>query len=80
MHVSVDAARERQKILGVENLLRFLRLDIGRKARDLSILDRDVETIHRRLVGAHHAGVLDHKVERLFHSRVFLVDVVALRR
>src|SRR5215467_10017163 len=71
MHVSIDATRERQEILGVEHLLRLLCLDIGRNARDLSILDRDVETIHRRLVGAHHARVLDHKVERLFHSRVF---------
>src|SRR5262245_44472337 len=66
MHVSIDAARECQKILGVEHLLGLLGRDIGPKARDLSILDRDVETIHRRLVGAHHARVLDHKVERLF--------------
>src|SRR5262249_40169106 len=42
-----------------------------RKARDLSILDRDIETIDRRLVGTHRAGVLDHKVVELFHSRVF---------
>src|SRR5262252_6673900 len=79
MHVSIDATRERQEILGVEHLLRLLCRDIGGKARDLSILDRDVETIDRRLVGAHHAGVLDYEVERLFHSRVFLADVVALR-
>src|SRR5262249_57375354 len=71
MHVSVDATRERQKILGVEHLLGLLCRDIGDKARDLAILDRDVETIDRRLVGAHHAGVLDHKVVELFHSRVF---------
>src|SRR5262245_451549 len=71
MHVSVDATRERQKILGVEHLLGLLCRDIGDKARDLSILDRDVETIDRRLVGAHHSRVLDHKVVELFHSRVF---------
>src|SRR6516164_3162129 len=72
MHVSINVARECQKILGVEHLLGLLRGDIRRKARDLSILDRDLETIHRRLVGAHYARVLDHKVERLFHSRVSL--------
>src|SRR5947209_3547122 len=55
MHVSINAARECQKILGVEHLLRLLRLNIGRKACDLSILDRDVETIHRRLVGAYYS-------------------------
>src|SRR5215831_12552831 len=79
MHVSIDATRERQEILGVEHLLRLLRLDIGRKARDLSLFDRDVETIHRRLVGPRHAGVLDHKVEELFHSRVFSLPTLPPR-
>src|SRR6187401_3530490 len=69
MHVRIDAARERQPVLGIEDLLRLAGLDVGRKPRDLSVLDRDIEAVDRRLVGADDAGVLDDGVENLVHAR-----------
>ena len=63
MHVRIDAARERQPVLGVENGFRPVGLDIGSELGDLAVLDRNIEAIDRRLIGANHAGVLDHDVE-----------------
>jgi hypothetical protein len=39
------------------------RLDVGTEPRDLSVLDRDVETIDRGLVRANDPGVLDNGIE-----------------
>ena len=69
MHVRIDAARERQPVLGVEDLLRLPGLDVGRKPRDLSVLDRDIEAVDRRLVRADDAGVLDDGIENFVHAR-----------
>jgi hypothetical protein len=43
-------------------------LNVGSKPRDLSILNRDVETIDRRLVRTNDAGILDDGVENLIHA------------
>ena len=69
VHVRVDASWECQAILGIENGLCALRLNIGSELGDLSVLDRDIETIDGGLVRADHAGVLDHGIEELVHSR-----------
>ena len=73
VHVRVDAARECQAILGVENGLRALRLNIGSELGDLSVLDRNIEAIDGGLVRADHAGILDHNIEKLVHVRHSLV-------
>jgi len=70
VHMGVDAAREGEKIPGVENLFRLFRLDVRRQTRDLSFLDGDVEAIDRGPVGTHHAGVLDDEIIEFFHSRL----------
>src|SRR5262245_23347135 len=68
MHMGIDAAGKRQLVPGVENLLRLLGADIRGNLADLTVLDRDVEAIDRRLVRAYGAGILDHEVKRLIHS------------
>jgi hypothetical protein len=65
----IDATRKCETILGIENLLGVLNLNFGSETSDLSILDRNVETIDRSLVRTHYAGVLNHGIEKLVHAR-----------
>jgi hypothetical protein len=76
MHVRIDTARECQTIFCIEDNLCALGLNVGSELSDLSIFDHNIEAIDRRLVGANHAGVLDHEVEGLFHTRIPCVTAI----
>ena len=78
MHMGIDAAGKRQIVPGVENLPALLGADVRGDPIDLSILDRDVEAIDRRLVRPHDPGILDHKVKRLTHSDISLLTLHAV--
>src|SRR5579885_1300802 len=65
----VDASGECKTILGVENVLRALRLNFRCQLGDLPVFDRNIETIDGGLVRADDAGILDHNVERFVHGQ-----------
>jgi hypothetical protein len=65
----IDATREHEPILGIENLLGKVGLNFRPDLRDLSILDRNIEAIDLGLVRANHAGILDDGIEKLVHAR-----------
>ena len=69
VHMSIDAARKRETIPSIKNLPGLLGLNLGSEPRDLSVLDRNIETIDRCLVRPNHAGILDDGIERLVHTR-----------
>jgi hypothetical protein len=71
MHMGVDTPREREAVLRIEDLFGLLGLDVRPKPGDLSIRDRNIEAIDRRLVRANHAGILDDGIENLVHTRQF---------
>src|ERR1039458_2346704 len=69
MHMRVDAAWEREAILGVKDLAGEIGLNLRREPGHLSVLDRDIKTIDRGLVRPNHSGILDDRIEKLVHAR-----------
>ena len=78
MHVRIDATWKCETIFGVEHILGLLGLNFRRKSDNLSILDRDIETIDRRLVRANDASILDDGIENLVHAE-FLTSSASRR-
>src|SRR5262247_22425 len=50
VHMSIDATRKRETIPGIKGVFGLLGVNLRSKPRDLSILDRNIETIDRGLV------------------------------
>ena len=46
----------------------WLGRNVRRQPRNPAVLDRDIQAIDGRLVGPHHPGILDDKIEGFFHD------------
>jgi len=61
--VRIDASRKCKTVLRIKHFLGLVSLNFRREPGDLSVLDRNIEAIDRRLVRANDAGILDDGVE-----------------
>src|SRR5579863_3040159 len=54
VHVRIDATRKSKTILGIEDGLRALRLNVGSDLRDLAVFHRNIEAVDRCLFRTDH--------------------------
>ena len=67
VHVRIDEAGERQQPLAVDDLARLLGRNFPRHPGELAVLDADVRFLHRSLVRADEADILDQQVVFLLY-------------